>query len=415
MAVSSHQDAAREAFDLARAATLPTGTEDGPQAVYARVGIGDLPEHEWDRFHIYEHPQAFFDALDHRHGNVGPVVYGQSLGESADGLGDALRKGPHCDASWEGMETILDWAGVRRFLEAGWPQGAAKIEEAMLAVQPPAPEDLRRKGVWSDRGDECSGDRLYAGQIDKAWRASRKRLSLAPQRVRIVVDSGSYCTACGTTGHNNTYLNQGQLFWRGAAAASLANCLEKSGYKTELINAWGFGGASIRGTKYDRKRILLPADYSTDMLAMLTVGARTGITYGRQDPTEGARLIYDEATTIGVAVTVKDAGTPVDAASVASYLCSAAMYRRAGFLHLCATVNAQAGEYCNQTFGTMLSVERGKRLRANLGLDEEGVVTLFVAPWVLTSDLANAWARGALYGIESVRQGFTAEDMEEMG
>lgn len=397
----------RESFGDGARAVLPQQVDESG-LLSVSGGKGDLPPHKHDRFARYDSMSAFLASCEATPADVRTFAHGivrePTQKERAQGYwtnkdnAARLIKGPHIDPLWEGLDgDPLPFSGVKRFLLAGWPQGAELIREAIAQVEPPPAMDIRRKGVWADSGDALSTDRLQAGAYETAWRTTKKRLSFAMQRVRIVVDLGSTCSACGTVGHNARYLSARSLFWRGAAAASLCESLEAAGYRVEIVATCGICNSELEH----------PSEKISEAMKCF---AADDLTLGW---IHNGRWESKTANTSGIAVVVKDFDAPVDIATIAAGTASAAMYRRCMFLSHVA--NAHPLEIVNHAYGAMLSVEQSPRLRRELLLDEEGVATLFVGQWVLTQRLANAWARGALYGIESHRTGYTEEDMQLEG
>lgn len=406
-AIRTHE---RAIFTTGQKAMLPTGDESG--ILLLSGAKGDLPPHRWDRFHRYESVGTFLTACEGGNNLVLPATVKIGVQTYKDkryieeyssaGQVAALKRGPFIDPAWEGMTEPLSFEQVKAFMLGGWPEGAETIKTTMQAVEPPPAMDIRRKLVWTGEGDDLSTDRLYAGAFDSAWRTTKKRVSYAPQKIRIVVDLGSFCTACGTVGHNARYLNASSLFWRGAAAASLCDNLEAAGYQVEIVACAAIGCST-----------LAPCNMSTP------TGGRDHPSFDVElDRLTGNAVRQDEAwgneynpdhNTAGIAVVVKDMDGPLNLSVVAAGTASALMYRRAMFLHH--TAYAFPGEQVAHSKGIMIQVEQAPRTRQELGLDTEGVATLFVGQWVLTQRLANAWARGALYGIESVRTGYVPEGM----
>lgn len=404
----------RESYKQGAQAALPQQADESG-LVSLSGGKGDLPEHEHDRFARYDGMVSFLascekpahdvmineaDGTERELSSHEKAYRAQGVKYTNKDHAKALLAGPHIDPAWEGMTgEPLAFDGLKRFFLQGWPEGAALIREAIAKVEPPPAMDIRRKGVWADSGDALSTDRLQAGAYESAWRTTKKRLSFALQRVRIVVDIGSTCAACGTVGHNARYLSASSLFWRGAAASALCDSLENAGYRVEIVTACAFGNSAL---KYpDQTAPSTPAMHRFEADDLTMGWIRNG------------KYASPTANTSAIGVVVKDFDAPLDISTVAAGTASAAMYRRAMFLSHVA--NAHRTEQVASCFGALLSVEQSPRIRRELGLDEEGVATLFVSQWTLTQKLANAWARGALYGIESHRTGYTEEDMQLEG
>lgn len=267
---------------------------------------------------------------------------------------------------WEGFTRDMSFEELKRFWYGGWPEGVEKMRAALDRVEVPETRDIRRRGRWSDVGEDLSTDKLYSGAWDNAWRTSRRRAVIAPVRVRIVVEIGSECGACGRIAHDAEIQPADALFWKGAAACALSESLEAAGYGVEVV----------------------------------LVAASTRIPDGRTG-----------AGTIGLAVTAKAFDGPLDVALMAATSASPSLFRRGYLLHSLRAYpafdrlgggRAPAPYYHGNFYGYLLRVETAPRVRAELRLDEEGVATVFVSDWVLSAPLANAWARATHGGLESV-------------
>jgi hypothetical protein len=99
------------------------------------------------------------------------------------------------------------------------------------------------------------------------------------------------------------------------------------------------------------------------------------------------------------AILVKGFTDPLDLASVTAVSANPSLFRRAFLMWECAT--APNAVY-QQGFGNLLRIESEGRLKVELGLEEPGVATVYVADWVLSPVLANAWAKATHAGLESV-------------
>lgn len=120
----------------------------------------------------------------------------------------------------------------------GWAAGRDKLQQFAETLQAnlPEPKSIRRKARWSDDGDEIDMQRVYAGQLDRAWRGPRRVTRSAPRVISIL----------GPIGQNCGYSAE-QLFWSGAAAVVLADLLEEAGYRVALygvINSWIWGSSN---------------------------------------------------------------------------------------------------------------------------------------------------------------------------
>lgn len=126
-----------------------------------------------------------------------------------------------------------DWLGVssvaelRSVLQKGYPAGVAKLEQITVGDLP-EPQDIRRRRVRSDQGDELDMQAVYRGDISRAWSRTKRQSRTSVRSVSIVID------LCG-----NANITSDQLFWRGAAGLRLANELTNAGYSVAIYGAAG--------------------------------------------------------------------------------------------------------------------------------------------------------------------------------
>jgi hypothetical protein len=126
--------------------------------------------------------------------------------------------------SWYGTEG--GWDGVERLLNEGWPEGLRRMEDAVKALVPSGVATIRRRRKLASFGDNLDIQRVYAGDLDRAWDTTER----SPQRGlgRIVV------TLLVNLGANANVTSE-QLFWKGASAVALAKALEESGRRVRII------------------------------------------------------------------------------------------------------------------------------------------------------------------------------------
>jgi hypothetical protein len=175
------------------------------------------------------------------------------------------------------------------------------------------------------------------------------------------------------------------MFWRGAAAAALAESLESAGYSVEII-----AGAAFRKVNSVR-------------------GFREGIEHRKWDETRQQTVFvpYRGANTAAFAVTVKDFDEPLNAARLASCTASVLLTRRVMLARIASRSTA------NTDFGTLDQMQNPRVVEA-FGLEQESnVATVYVNDWVLTKTLANAWVKGTLYGLQYDKSGLELPQEEE--
>lgn len=129
---------------------------------------------------------------------------------------------------WMGLEDFAKESesstnATLRAIEEGWPQGVKLMGGTSSLIDLPIPRSIRRRMAWTDHGDEIEMQRVWAGNIDQAWRRSIRMDSVGPQRVRILVDS----IASGA-------MDAETMAWRGIAAMRLCDLLTDAGYNVQV-------------------------------------------------------------------------------------------------------------------------------------------------------------------------------------
>lgn len=131
--------------------------------------------------------------------------------------------------SWYGLDADMRDAKMKSiddymaFTQRGWVSGAGKITAALDALDTPLPQSVRRRHSWSDDGYEVCIDRIRAGNLDNAWRRTRRAVGAGPQPVKIAIQINATAGVAAE-----------QLFWRGAAAVVMADALTLAGYRVEI-------------------------------------------------------------------------------------------------------------------------------------------------------------------------------------
>ena len=158
--------------------------------------------------HIYESAAAFM-ALE-------PSKTNKDLAARA------LR--PDRGANWYGIEGA--GPAITAAIAQGWPDGVKRAREiaAEISMDIPPAQDIRRRKVRGDHGDEIDMQRVYAGALDTAWSRTARRSTNAPPVISIFTNFGGTWAKSGE-----------EMFYKGAAAAVLADILEAAGYRVEII------------------------------------------------------------------------------------------------------------------------------------------------------------------------------------
>lgn len=154
-------------------------------------------------------------------------------------------------------ETAVDT--IERLLRDGWHRGVKMMHKVTADVTVPTPVSIRRRGAWVDAGDEIDMQRVYAGDLDRAWRRTVKRSGQGPQRVRILVD------ALASAGERASSMR-----WRGVAALVAADALTQAGYSVQVESAFEGTGR----VRYAASCIVKPYASPLDLPALAATTAQ---------------------------------------------------------------------------------------------------------------------------------------------
>ncbi len=127
------------------------------------------------------------------------------------------------DRAWRGgISTLTEF---RDFINRGWPEGLKRMQDVIVQLKDiPAVKDIRRIGEWADQGDDLNIEKVYSGDIDSAWRRTKRVLKPgASIHGRIFINVSTSC-----------YVRPEEFFWRGATAITAADLLEDAGYRVEI-------------------------------------------------------------------------------------------------------------------------------------------------------------------------------------
>lgn len=113
---------------------------------------------------------------------------------------------------------------IEQFCKTGWQDGSDKALKLIDTISLPIVESVKRKRVRSDRGDELDIHQVYRGELNKAWKRTKRLSKKAPKRFTLVARIGANC---------NT--DSDELFWRGVSTLALATVLTKAGHSVEII------------------------------------------------------------------------------------------------------------------------------------------------------------------------------------
>lgn len=127
--------------------------------------------------------------------------------------------------NWIGCGSVHECEDLIR---RGWIAGREKAQKAIGEIaRLPAVASFRRQREWAREGDSINMQRVYSGNLDRAWRRTRragKSVNRGHHVVRILVNV--------TVQWQKT---AEEFFWRGAVATVLADLLEQSGRSIEIV------------------------------------------------------------------------------------------------------------------------------------------------------------------------------------
>lgn len=166
--------------------------------------------------------------------------------------------------SWFGLTRGPVGPGICAMLRDGEPKAAEALRQLSATAKGlvPPPISAQRRGRWEEQGDEIDRDRVLSGDLDRAWRTSRRDVALAPLPVTIVSPWGG-----------NAHRSAEQLSWNVAAALAASDLLEDAGYATEIVLV----GISATAGGYAAYRLLLKGLGQPVSLPSLAAGAHPGV------------------------------------------------------------------------------------------------------------------------------------------
>lgn len=164
------------------------------------------------------------------------------------------------DGDRQAGENHLDTTA--RLVREGWRKGVDLIGKVADKVTVPLPRSVRRVQRWHREGDDVEMQRVWQGDLDRAWRATQRDLRTGPKRVRILVDA----IASG-------YVDADDMRWRGVAALKLADVLVEAGYSVQVESVTN---AEAYGTGKTFKLRAIVKDY-TAPLDLQTLAATTAL------------------------------------------------------------------------------------------------------------------------------------------
>ncbi len=149
--------------------------------------------------------------------------------------------------SWWGMPG--GWMAVKDAVAHGWPDGVKKAQDALKELKSSIPraKTQRRVKVRGPQGNELDIHRVYAGDLQRAWRGTEKQERFPSKRqgkkVTVAVELGI-----------SAMQDASILFWRGAVAMFMADILTRQGYSVQILGVLSVNG--LDSNEYRAKHVI---------------------------------------------------------------------------------------------------------------------------------------------------------------
>lgn len=142
------------------------------------------------------------------------------------------------DVFWLGIRGGT--AAVERAVKHGWSEGRRRAVESIAQITVPKIKNLKRQKARADAGDHLDMQRVYGGDLERAWETTRRDVgvNIRSQLVTLVVNIGALCN-----------VRAEEMYWRGAAALVACDTLERSGRRVEII-AYNYASQVYPGSEH---------------------------------------------------------------------------------------------------------------------------------------------------------------------
>jgi hypothetical protein len=132
--------------------------------------------------------------------------------------------------------------------------GVTQVSELAAQLSAPTPVSRRRKPIRAAEGDELDMGRVWQGDLEHAWRNTKREQSVGPSRVLVAVQINAHAGVSAE-----------RLAWRGATALAYTNALLDAGFAVELIACTRNDLLDDTRTHYSCDVTLLPAGGQLDI------------------------------------------------------------------------------------------------------------------------------------------------------
>lgn len=126
--------------------------------------------------------------------------------------------------SWWGWNGGFDT--LNKMLDEGWSEGLAKMEKYLGELSLPMMRSNKRVKKRAAFGDEIDIQRIYNGDLERAWSTTERQIGSAVGRNNAIIQV-DIATSAGTSSDS--------AFWRGAAATALTKIIVESGRSVQII------------------------------------------------------------------------------------------------------------------------------------------------------------------------------------
>lgn len=136
--------------------------------------------------------------------------------------------------SWFGTSTMAE---AEKILNIGWPDGVKQMKETIGQIKVGGEvKCVRKRMKYATSGEEVDYEKMMEGNplCYKVWQYDEGYTTPTDKHIRIAIDM----VASGWT-------RPDQMFWKGAAAAALADALEQSGRSVEIVGYFFSQGFSM--------------------------------------------------------------------------------------------------------------------------------------------------------------------------
>lgn len=150
------------------------------------------------------------------------------------------------DQSWWGWYGGFD--KLNQMLDEGWPEGLAKMDKYLGELSLPVMRSARRVKKRAAFGDEVDIQRIYNGDLERAWSTTERQIGSAVGRHNAIIQVDVSTSAS---------VSSEKAFWRGAAATALTKILVESGRNVQILITETTSDVFVKSRDYQLNTIML--------------------------------------------------------------------------------------------------------------------------------------------------------------